>query len=70
MNEWVRIEESLPRRGQDVWLYDSMFGTVTAWTIMCDPRDIDADFSHWQPRDCGVKPSPPVDGKVHARMQS
>lgn len=64
--EWYAIHDELPRRGQDVWLYDSMFGTVTAWTVVCTPDRIDGDISHWMPRKGMAKPKPPADASVHA----
>ena len=65
--EWIRVEDDLPRRGQDIWCYDSMFGHVIAWTVVCEPERMDGDISHWMPRSGTFnKPSPPADGKVHA----
>lgn len=65
--QWTAIHDDLPRRGQDVWVYDSMFGSVTAWTVVCQPDRIDGDISHWMPRNSVTKPKPPIDGKVHAK---
>jgi hypothetical protein len=64
--QWIAMHDDLPERGQNVWMYDSMFGTVIAWTVMCSPDRIDGDISHWMPRKGTTKPKPPVDGKVHA----
>ena len=64
--QWIDIQDERPKRGQAIWLYDSMFGCVDSWTVMCDPNKIDADYSHWMPRKSNTKPKPPVDGLIHA----
>lgn len=66
MSEWIDISDDLPERGQHVWLYDSMFGSVDSAIIAFDPQLLDGDFTHWQPKLGYPKPAPPVDGKVHA----
>lgn len=65
-DQWISIREELPKRGQSVWLYDAMLGTVDSSTIMCDPSRIDGDYSHWMPRKSSTKPKAPIEGKVHA----
>lgn len=65
---WINRDDELPRRGQDIWCYDAMFGGVIAWTVTCEPAKMDGDISHWMPR-VGMlnKPTRPTDGKVHAK---
>lgn len=63
---WIDIDEELPRKGQAVWLYDAMIGSVDSYTVMCDPSKIDGDYTHWMPRKSSTKPKAPIEGKVHA----
>ena len=69
-DEWISIHDELPRRGQDVWVYDSMFGNVIAWTVVCEPSKIDGDISHWMPRKGGKKPNKPNDALIYSNIRN
>lgn len=57
--DWIQMEDELPKRGQAVWVYDSMMGVIISWTVVCSPDRIDGDISHWMPRTDNIKPRPP-----------
>ena len=67
-SQWNKIGSVYPPKGVDIWLYDSMFGSIIATTVTTANHAsiFDADFTHWMMRNNTQKPEPPPDGLVHA----
>ena len=52
--KWVNIDVQLPKKGERVLLWDSMFDWIVIETIDFAPEILDEDYTHWM-----LLPSPP-----------